>query len=130
MMPETLLRYGLKPSLEDFCLSVPIVQFHYFGTGDRLEDKLELLIYRCVHELVNNALKYSGATGINVQLLQDADRLSLTVQDNGCGFDTEAPAKGMGLKNIHDRIAAYNGKVTIYSSPGKGTEVYVEIALN
>jgi signal transduction histidine kinase len=92
MMPESLLRYGLKASLEDFCLSVPIMEFHYFGDESRLEDKVELLMYRCVHELVNNALKYSGATGINVQLVQGADRLSLTVQDNGCGFEPETPA--------------------------------------
>jgi signal transduction histidine kinase len=126
MMPESLLRYGLKVSLEDFCLSVPAVKFHYYGDDSRLDNKMELLIYRCVHELVNNSIKYSGADVINVQLVQDADRISLTVQDNGCGFDTEAPAHGMGLKNLRDRIAAYGGKITIYSEQGKGTEVYVE----
>jgi signal transduction histidine kinase len=130
MMPESLLRYGLKTSLEDFCLSVPNARFHYFGDDIRLDNRMEIVIYRCVHELVNNAIKYSEAESINVQLLvQAADRISLTVQDNGHGFDTETPAKGMGLKNLRDRIDAYNGILNIYSSPGKGTEVYVEISL-
>lgn len=132
MMPESLLRYGLKASLEDFCLSLPNVRFHYFGDDNRIEEQMEITIYRCTQELVHNATKYSGAENINVQLVQDANRISLTVQDNGCGFDVEETSKlgvstGTGLKNLRDRIAAYNGKINIYSSPGKGTEVYIEI---
>jgi signal transduction histidine kinase len=127
MMPESLLRYGLKISLEDFCRSIPNAGFHYFGDDSRLDNRLEIMIYRCVHELVNNTIKYSGAENINVQLVQDADRISLTVQDDGCGFDTEIPTEGMGLKNLRNRIAACNGQINIYSSKDKGTEVHIEI---
>jgi signal transduction histidine kinase len=134
MMPESLLRYGLKASLEDFCLSVPNAKFHYFGDDSRLEDRIEILIYRCTYELVNNAIKHSKASTINIQLIQDADRISLTVQDDGCGFDTamvEAPnlgvSTGMGLENLRVRVAACKGNMTLYSSPGKGTEAYVEL---
>ncbi|GHV70905.1 hypothetical protein FACS189420_3920 [Bacteroidia bacterium] len=128
MMPESLLRYGLKVSLEDFCLSVPNAKFHYFGDDSRLENRTEILLYRCAHELVNNAIKYSNAETINIQLVQSADRVSLTVQDNGCGFDPETVAgQGMGLENLRTRVAACNGVINVYSSPGKGTEVYVEI---
>src|SRR5690606_16418992 len=56
MMPESLLRYGLKVSISDFCDAIPVVSFHYFGDEARLSDKLEILIYRCIHELINNAL--------------------------------------------------------------------------
>jgi signal transduction histidine kinase len=129
MMPESLLRYGLKVSLEDFSLSVPNMKFHYFGDDSRLDNKMEALIYRCVHELVNNAIKYSGAENINVQLVRDDDRVSLTIQDDGCGFDSEIPTKGTGLKNLRNRVTTYNGTLNIYSSPGKGTEVYVDIPL-
>ncbi|GHT10200.1 hypothetical protein FACS189426_10020 [Bacteroidia bacterium] len=126
-IPKPLLLYGLKVSLENFCMSVPNAEFHYFGDDSRLDSRIEIAIYRCGHELVNNAIKHSGAENINVQLVQDINRVSLTVQDNGCGFDTKTPAKGIGLKNLRDRITAYNGKLNIYSTPGKGTEVYVEI---
>jgi len=130
LAPESLLRCGLKTSLEDFCLSVPHLRFHYFGDDSRLNHKIEILLYRCVLELVNNALKYADATAINVQLIQDKTWVSLTIQDNGKGFDTEAPTKGMGIENLRNRVAAYNGKVNIYSSPGNGTEIYIEILLN
>src|SRR5690606_2190790 len=85
MMPESLLRYGLKVSLSDFCDAIPSVEFHYFGEEKRLPEKLEILVYRCVHELVNNALKHAQASQINVQLIQETNRISFTVQDNGIG---------------------------------------------
>ncbi|MDR3340052.1 MAG: sensor histidine kinase, partial [Candidatus Symbiothrix sp.] len=129
LMPASLLRLGLKASLEDFCLSIPNTHFHYYGEDKRLDEKTEILIYRCVYELVNNALKHSDAENFNVQLVQDADRISLTVQDNGCGFDPQTVKEGMGLGNIRTRIAAFNGKIDIYSSQGNGTEVYVEFPL-
>jgi signal transduction histidine kinase len=129
LMPESLLRYGLKTALDDFCKSVPNLKFHYFGNESHLDDRIEVLIYRCAHELVNNAIKYANASTINVQLVQDPDLISLTVEDDGCGFDTETVGSGMGLENLRTRVAAYNGKINFFSSPGKGTEVSVELAL-
>jgi len=126
IMPESLLRYGLKVSLSDFCDAIPIVSFHYFGDEARLSDKLEILIYRCIHELINNALKHAQATHINVQLIQEVDRISFTVQDDGVGFDQNNVTEGMGLHNIRQRIAAFQGKISIYSSE-QGTEINVEL---
>lgn len=128
MMPESLLRYGLKTSLSDFCDAIPSVEFHYFGEEKRLPEKMEIVIYRCVHELVNNALKHADATQINVQLIQESDRISFTVQDNGVGFDQNNVPDGMGLRNIRQRVAAFNGKLSIYSSH-QGTEANVELNL-
>lgn len=129
MMPESLLRYGLKVSLTDFCTAIPIVEFHYFGDEIRLPEKLEVMVYRCIHELVNNALKHAQATQINVQLVQEADRLSFTVQDNGSGFDLKTVKEGMGLHNIRQRVEVFEGKLNIYSSK-EGTEVHVELELS
>src|SRR5690606_5750851 len=125
MMPESLLRYGLKASLSDFCSAIPIADFHYFGDETRLSEKLEIMIYRCIHELVNNALKHAQAKHINVQLVQEQDRISFTVQDDGIGFDQEQ-VEGMGLKNVRQRVAAFQGKMNIYSS-SQGTEIHVEL---
>ncbi|GGG84467.1 hypothetical protein GCM10007415_17040 [Parapedobacter pyrenivorans] len=128
MMPESLLRYGLKISLSDFCDAIPIAQFHYFGDEARLPEKLEIMVYRCIHELVNNALKHAEGTQINVQLIQEPERLSFTVQDDGKGFDEHTVSEGMGLQNIRQRVAAFQGKMAIYSS-GHGTEIHVELQL-
>ena len=129
MMPESLLRYGLKVSLADFCNAIPSVEFHYFGSDQRLDSKLEILIYRSAHELVNNALKHGAAMQINVQLVQEDDRISLTVQDNGQGFDPQIPTSGMGLQNIRNRVETQGGVLHIYSSPGNGTEINLEFEL-
>jgi signal transduction histidine kinase len=80
-----------------------------------------------VDSLVNNALKHSGATTINLQLVQSKKHVSLTVQDDGCGFDDKTVEKGYGLENIHNRVASCRGKLDITSSPGKGTETVIEM---
>ncbi|TYR38438.1 tetratricopeptide repeat protein [Sphingobacterium phlebotomi] len=126
MMPESLLRYGLKASLTDFCAAIPIADFHYFGDETRLSEKLEIMVYRCIHELVNNALKHAQANHINVQLVQEEDRISFTVQDDGIGFDQEQVIEGMGLQNVRQRVDAFQGKMNVYSS-NQGTEIHVEL---
>ncbi|MDR0429984.1 MAG: sensor histidine kinase [Tannerellaceae bacterium] len=129
LMPESLGNTGLKQSIADFCNSVPIVKFSYYGNDTRLDSQLEVMIYRIMHELVSNALKHSGASHILVEIAQDANRIFLTVQDNGCGFDASTQSQGMGLANIRNRVAAYNGNVDIHSIAGEGTEINVEFQL-
>jgi signal transduction histidine kinase len=129
MMPESLLRYGLKASLADFCNDIPSVQFHYYGNESRLDCKLEILIYISAHELVNNALRHAEAKQINLQLVQENDRVSLTVQDDGKGFDPDVAEKGIGLGSVKTRVASFDGKMSIYSSPGHGTEINIEFQL-
>ncbi|MDR1557134.1 MAG: sensor histidine kinase [Tannerellaceae bacterium] len=129
LMPESLGKAGLKQSIADFCSSVPIVKFSYYGDDTRLDPQLEVMIYRIMHELVSNALRHSGASHILVEIVQDADRVFLTVEDNGCGFDTQAKSQGMGLVNIRNRVAAYNGTVDIHSVVGKGTESLIQLKI-
>jgi len=129
LMPASLLRFGMKASLEDFCNAFPNVHFHYFGEDRRIAEKTEILVYRCVYELVNNAVKYADAKNINVQLVQSDDRISLTVADDGCGFDLENTKFGMGLDNIRTRLDAFGGSLDIASAPGEGTETNVELRI-
>lgn len=127
MMPDSLTRYGLKVSLADFSSNIPGAEFHYFGNEERLDPKLEVMIYRTTLELVNNVLKHANAEHIIIQIIQEPDRIALTLQDDGCGFDTTAPTKGSGLNNIRHRVASYNGRFEVWSELGKGTEVSVEV---
>ncbi len=129
MMPESLMRAGLKTSIDDFCKAIPGAHFDYIGNEKRLDTHLEILIYRCVYELVNNALKYAEASHIKVQMIAEDNFVSLTVHDDGIGFNPKNITPGAGLENIRNRVAAYNGIMTIYTSPGKGTEVTIEIEL-
>ena len=129
LMPETLGAYGLKHSIADFCRTIPHAKFTWFGAETRFDTKMEVMAYNTMHELMNNDLKHSGASNILVQVVKDPDRIALTVQDNGCGFDPSAQLEGVGLKNIRTRVAAYNGNLMIDSKMEVGTEVNVEIQL-
>ena len=94
--------------------------------------ELELTMYRVIQELVNNAMKHSEATRINVQVFSETHRLSAQVSDNGKGFDStvaDKERKGKGLENIRDRIIALNGRFDIWSRPGQGTEANIEIEI-
>jgi len=127
LMPRSLRLFGMKGALEDFCTQFPNVHFHFFGKAKRVRERLEFAVYCCANELVTNSLKHSGAENVNVQLVQDEKYVSLTVQDDGRGFDEATVKKGIGLKNIQDRVASYNGKLDISSSPGNGTETVIEL---
>ncbi|MCL2511192.1 MAG: ATP-binding protein [Bacteroidales bacterium] len=129
LMPDALSRYGLKIALTDFLNTLSAVEFNYFGSDCRIDRKLELVVYRIIYELVNNALKHASASQILVQLIQKTDSLALTVEDNGCGFDLEAATGGVGIHNIRTRVASFGGTLDMRSSQGKGTEVNIEFQL-
>jgi len=129
LMPDTLSRFGLKPAIHDFCLSIPSVQFTYYGDESRINPQLEIIIYIAILELINNALKHANCKKIAVQIVQETDRISFNVQDDGCGFDPETVQEGMGMQNIRNRVAAYNGNIYIDSRLGEGTEVNVELRI-
>jgi signal transduction histidine kinase len=128
LMPDTLSRYGLKAALSDFLNDIPAVEFAWFGSDHRLDDqKKEVMIYRIINELINNALRHSGATKICVNVMCESDYIAFTVFDNGCGFDSTAEFKGVGLSNIRERVASCNGRIDIHSKAGEGTEVNIEL---
>jgi signal transduction histidine kinase len=136
LMPETLNRYGLKTALNDFVTEMstgqtPVLSFRFFGEDVRYQTQLELTMYRIAQELVNNALKHSAATSIDVQLIGETDRICVQVVDNGKGFDTSGKSgDGKGLISIRDRVTANNGRFEIESTPGEGTEATVEFLLS
>ncbi len=137
LMPETLMHYGLQTALADFVRQVepegpPVIRFNSFGENLRFEKELEITVYRITQELVNNALKHADAKQIEVQLFTEKNRVSLQVVDNGKGFNTNmatGQTDGKGLKNINDRITAFNGHFEIVSEPGKGTECTLEFLI-
>ena len=129
LMPYSLSRFGLKAAVTDFCKNLPTVQFTYYGDESRLDPNMEVILYRSIHELVNNALKHAGATHIMVQIIQEHDRIAFTVQDDGTGFNPSAVTEGMGLQNIRTRVEAYNGLLDINSTAGEGTEINGELKI-
>jgi len=82
-----------------------------------------------IQELLNNVLKHADAKRILLQMVRDGNRLSITVEDDGNGFDTEKSDKknGAGLANIKARVEYLGGTVDIHSNPGEGTSVHIEV---
>lgn len=134
MMPEALIRLGLGEAIQDFCSGIQAtgklnISFQLVGNSQRLPADTEIVIYRIVQELLNNIMKHAEATQVLVQISMLPPLLSLTVEDNGLGFDQTNPASdaGAGLSNVRSRVEYLKGKIDIQSSKGMGTSVFIEI---
>ncbi len=127
LMPESLMKYGLKTAFTDFCSTITTVQFHFYGSNYRYNDKYEIATYRCMQELVNNAIKHAKASQINVQLIADDNRIDLVVQDNGIGFNISEKdnSKTTGLNSIRSRVESLNGKIDFITNIDSGTEIHI-----
>ena len=133
MMPEALIRYGLEEALENYCENLNLsgtikVQLQTYGLEQRMEQSTEIVLYRIVQELLNNIIRHAGASNVLIQLVRENERFSLTVEDDGKGFDVKSAEQkgGAGLANIRARAGYLNGTVDIQSTPGEGTSVNVE----
>lgn len=135
MMPNALLKSGLASAVKEFLDKIDNrvikINLHSEGLNERLDGNTETVLYRVIQECVNNVIKHSGANNLDISLIKDADGISATVEDNGCGFDTMDKQKfeGIGLKNISSRIGFLKGTVDFDSSPGKGTLVAIHVPI-
>jgi signal transduction histidine kinase len=86
-------------------------------------------IFLIFKEAINNAAKYSEGDKLTVSLSVQQQKLSLSVRDNGKGFNPALGTMGNGLKNMEDRAVAMHGKMTRISEPGKGTDIQLEMPL-
>ena len=135
MMPEALVKFGLDTALKDFCNEINQtgalkVNYQSIGfDGATIEQTTAITIYRIIQELVNNAMKHASAKNVIVQVSNSAEQISITVEDDGNGFDTAVlnHARGIGWSNIQNRVEFLKGKLDINSEPGKGTSVHIEI---
>ncbi len=97
-------------------------------TNGKINDKnRELALYRITQEQLSNILKYAKATEVSICIKVTGNNIHLIIADNGVGFDLSKITKGIGLKNINNRISVYSGKMNIISSPGKGCRLEISI---
>ena len=94
-----------------------------------LGDEKELVVFRIFQEVLNNALKHSGAKHLKIMLQYHSELFNLTLEDDGTGFDVDTlnDKSGSGLKNIENRAALIGGTAVINSSIGKGCCVKVHL---
>ncbi len=94
--------------------------------SDELPDEYKTCIYRVVQEALHNCARHSRAATVRIRVRQEPDRLLLTIQDDGQGFDVQE-TKGMGLLGIQERVTRLGGKYKIHSQPERGTILSVEL---
>lgn len=87
-------------------------------------------LYLIFKECLNNAIKYSNCTVIQLFITQQRRHLKMVIEDNGSGFSEQHIAKGNGLNNIRKRAMEINGQASIESAPGKGTRIDILVNLN
>jgi two-component system sensor histidine kinase UhpB len=95
-----------------------------------ISETRKLVLYRIVQEHLNNILKYAKATQLNLCLSKKENKVYLTMSDNGVGFDLDKKTKGIGFKNISNRVQLYSGGMLLDTAPGKGCTLEVFIHLN
>lgn len=140
LAPSSLSDFGLVPAVRKFCSEVNKLSDIEVEFTDktqfisRLENNVEMNLYRIVQEGVNNAIKYSGATKITITFQHNPSQLTITILDDGKGFDYEQMEKtgyfaesGHGIFNMRERAAFVNAGFQIESQKGIGTQIIITV---
>ena len=132
LSPHVLNDFGLARAVSNFINKLPHNDMHIiFRTNlksERFDTDVEVILYRVLCEFINNSLKHSGASLIEIELTYQEGVLRIHYRDNGCGFEVEKVAdQGMGFSNISSRISSLKGGLSITSRPGAGMEARVDV---
>ena len=130
--PPLLYELGFEPAVEWLIEqfrerhNIPI-DYEGNGDGSMLDDDVSFFLFKSVRELLFNIVKHAGANKIKVSVQRDTDRIKISIEDNGVGFDSSKVQfsvdnlSGFGLFSIRERMEHFGGKFDIKSKPDKGT---------
>ncbi|BAO56633.1 tetratricopeptide repeat-containing sensor histidine kinase [Nonlabens marinus] len=125
---------GLIPSLQTLAENITQsgklkVDIFHHGMDRKLENSLELNLFRMLQELVSNVVKHAGATAASISIIGSENSINIMVEDNGVGFEPSLSKKadGMGLYSIETRVEEMDGVFEIDSNTGHGTTISIEI---
>jgi signal transduction histidine kinase len=107
------------------------VAFHVHVADFDLWAPLALIIYHVARQAVENALRHARADDIWIDVSRQSQAIVVGVQDNGRGFDTEAPSEEgrYGIVMMHERVEVAGGEFSLKSTPGKGTVINARFPL-
>ena len=133
LSPHVLNDFGLARGVQNFidksaAMHNVKIRFTTNLRSERYDTDIEVILYRVVCELINNSLKHSGCSEINLSLSSGGDTLTLDYSDNGCGFNPAAVMDcGMGLSNIVSRVHSINGHCNVEGAKGKGMHAAIRV---
>ncbi|QDO93878.1 PAS domain-containing protein [Formosa sediminum] len=141
LTPPELSDYGIVPALAKLTQELAkltgktIEIYNRKNFNKRLDSLVEINIYRITQEAINNAIKYADSTYILVSIFHTDTMLSITIDDDGKGFDVNRPKNiktgvgGMGMTFMNERINYINGRLFLNSSPETGTRITLNIPI-
>ena len=138
LRPGILDRFGLLPSIELLVREVKEgrhidCRLKIVGSERRISSETELVLFRVTQEALRNIKKHSNATRTEVSVEFTKEKVKLSINDNGCGFElpdliSNFSRKGkFGLLGMYERTRLLNGQFSMQSEVGKGTTVSVEV---
>ena len=133
LSPHVLNDFGLARGVQNFVNKTvaihPLrIRFTTNLRTERFDTDIEVILYRVICELINNSLKHSGCSQINLSLALRSGVLTLDYSDDGRGFNPQAMMDcGMGLSNISSRINSLGGTFDISSAKGKGMRAAIRV---
>ena len=133
LSPHVLNDFGLARGVQNFidksaAMHDVKIRFTTNLRSERFDTDVEVILYRVICELINNSLKHSGCSQINLSLALRSGVLTLDYSDDGRGFNPQAMLDcGMGLSNIASRINSLGGTFDIASSKGKGMRAAIRV---
>ncbi|HQW19660.1 MAG TPA: sensor histidine kinase [Rhodocyclaceae bacterium] len=136
LRPGMLDSLGLAPAIENYVGKFSIrtgikCDLHIPEDDFTIGSKISIVIFRLTQEALNNASKHANADRISIRLEHHADKIVLTIQDNGCGLAESGDRKrgGFGILGMRERVAMLNGRFSISNSPGGGVRIEAAIPL-
>ncbi|HEX5149980.1 MAG TPA: sensor histidine kinase [Parafilimonas sp.] len=133
MMPQVLQRNGLPDAIKELAETIEYtsgISVKCECNVDPVDKEKRVHIYRIVQEIMNNIIKHSQATIVEISLKKYKNLILLRLSDNGIGFDKKAVLQngsGQGLQNIVSRVELLKAKIYSSPEPGKGVEYFIEI---
>ena len=129
LRPPSLDSVPLPKALESLCSSFgPHAGLHIDYSRDKdlppIPNLQAIALYRLVQEGLNNSIKYAKATAVWINLDYADGEVSLSIEDDGQGFDLKRVGEGMGLQGLRERFRLLNGNLEIESAPNVGTRLY------
>jgi signal transduction histidine kinase len=135
MMPDAIEKFGLKNALAGYMSKLNMQSDTVFKHQMEVLDKIkfgesrEVAIYRIVQEVLTNALKHAKAKVVYVQMYESDGELSISIEDDGQGFDQKQISEGIGMKNITSRVNFLSGSIEYQTQFGKGTSFQINIPI-
>ncbi|MCP4539086.1 MAG: sensor histidine kinase [Chloroflexi bacterium] len=134
LRPGTLQERGLSGALNDYTLLFGarehvLIYLDVQGNDNLLPPSVAEALYRVAQESLHNVTRHAQATRADVHLRCLPMQVTLTVHDNGIGFDTTQPRRGLGLTSMQERIMVVGGRLSIESHPGGGATIRAQVPL-